>query len=152
MAAICEIDWADEWHDVRIADSDGALVCQRRFAHDEDAIVALIAALRERHVTLAAIERPDGLLVGRLLGAGITLLAIHPNQVKAARDRFRAAAGKSDEFDSMVLCELARSDAHRLPALAPCGDETAALRALVRTREDLVAAHARARQPAARPA
>jgi hypothetical protein len=40
----------------------------------------------------------------------------------------------------MVLCELARTDAHRLPALAPCGDEIAALRALVRTREDLVAA------------
>jgi transposase len=140
MAAFCGIDWADEWHDVRIADADGALVCQRRFAHDEDGIGALIALLIKRAVTVAAIERPDGLLVGRLLAAGITVLAIHPNQVKAARDRFRAAAGKSDEFDSMVLCELARTDAHRLPALALCGDETAALRALVRTREDLVAA------------
>jgi hypothetical protein len=39
-----------------------------------------------------AIERPDGLLVGGLLAAGITLIAIHPNQVAAARDRFRAAA------------------------------------------------------------
>ena len=140
MAAICGIDWADEWNDVRVADSDGDLLCQRRFAHDENGISALIALLIEHAVTVAAIERPDGLLVGRLLAAGITVLAIHPNQVKAARDRFRAAAGKSDEFDSMVLCELARTDAHRLPALAPCGDETAALRALVRTREDLVAA------------
>ena len=68
------------------------------------------------------------------------MLAIHPNQVKAARDRFRAAAGKSDRFDAMVLCELARTDRHRFPALAPCGDETIALRALVRTREDLVKA------------
>jgi transposase len=40
----------------------------------------------------------------------------------------------------MVLCELARTDHHRFPVLAPCGDETLALRALVRTREDLVAA------------
>ena len=38
-----------------------------------------------------------------------------------------------------VLCELARTDSHRFPRLAPICDETAALRALVRTREDLVA-------------
>lgn len=140
MAAISGIDWADDWHDVRIADADGTQICQRRFTHDEDGVSALTATLIEHGVTLVAIERPDGLLVGRLLATGITVLAIHPNQVKAARDRFRAAAGKTDTFDSMVLCELARTDAHRFPALAPCGDETAALRALVRTREDLVAA------------
>jgi transposase len=140
MAAFCGIDWADEWHDVRIADSGGELVCQRRLTHDEDGISALTGLLIAHDVTLAAIERPDGLLVGRLLAAGIRVLAIHPNQVKAARDRFRAAAGKTDQFDSMVLCELARTDAHRFPALAPSNDETAALRALVRAREDLVAA------------
>lgn len=138
MAAICGIDWADEWHDVRIADASGAPLAQRRFSHNEDGIGALLALLGEHAVGLAAIEHPDGLLVGRLLAAGICVLAIHPNQVAAARDRFRAAAGKSDEFDSFVLCELARTDAHRFHALAPSSDETTALRALVRTREDLV--------------
>jgi transposase len=140
MAAICGIDWADEWHDIRVSDVDGALLAQRRFGHDEAGITALLALLREHAVELAAIERPDGLLVGRMLAAGVTVLAIHPNQVAAARDRFRAASGKSDAFDSFVLCELARTDAHRFATLAPSGDETAALRALVRTREDLVAA------------
>lgn len=140
MAAICGIDWADEWHDVRIANGDGEPIAQRRFTHDEDGLCALTALLTDNAVALAAIERPDGLLVGRLLAAGITVLAIHPNQVKAARDRFRAAAGKSDAFDSFVLCELARTDAHRFAVLAPSSDETTALRALVRTREDLVAA------------
>jgi transposase len=140
MAAICGIDWADEWNDVHIADEAGALIAQRRFAHDEEGISALIALLVEREVRLAAMERPDGLLVGRLLAAAVTVLAIHPNQVKAARERFRAAAGKSDGFDSFVLCELARTDAHRFHALAPSSDETTALKALVRTREDLVEA------------
>jgi transposase len=140
MAAVCGIDWADEWHDVRIADAAGVALAQRRFSHDEDGIAALLDLLAEHDVQMAAIERPDGLLVGRLLAAGVTVLAIHPNQVAAARDRFRAAAGKSDEFDSFVLCELARTDAHRFHALAPSTDETTALRALVRTREDLVAA------------
>lgn len=138
MAAICGIDWADEWNDVYIADEAGAPIAQRRFAHDEEGVSALVALLVDRDVRLAAIERPDGLLVGRLLAAGVTVLALHPNQVKAARDRFRAAAGKSDRFDSFVLCELARTDAHRFGALTPSSDETTALRALVRTREDLV--------------
>ena len=141
MSAICGIDWASEWHDVRVADTDtGELLTEARFAHDEAGIRALIEALREQRVERAAIERPEGVLVGRLLAAGIGVLAIHPNQVKAARERFRAAGGKSDRFDAFVLCELVRTDSHRFPALCPSGDETLALRALVRTREDLVAA------------
>src|SRR5205807_7414887 len=91
-------------------------------------------------VTLIAIERPDGLLVERLLDAGLRLLALHPNQVAAARPRFRAAGGKSDRFDAFVLCELARTDHHRFRVLEPNSDQTKALRALSRAREDLVGA------------
>ena len=138
MPAICGLDWASEWHDICIADRDGRRLAERRFTHDEAGVGALIALLVEYRVARVAIERPDGLLVGRLLGAGIKVLAIHPNQVAAARDRFRAAAGKSDRFDAFVLCELARTDHHRFAALAPSSDETVALRVLVRTREDLV--------------
>ena len=89
---------------------------------------------------MVAIERPDGLLVDRLLEAGVRVLALHPNQVKAARDRFRASGGKSDRFDRFVLCELARTDRHRFRMLEPDSDQTKALRALVRAREDLVGA------------
>jgi transposase len=140
MPAVCGIDWADDWHDARVSDADGMPLAQQRFSHDEGGITALLALLSEHAVELVAIERPDGLLVGRLLAAGVTVIAIHPNQVAAARDRFRAAAGKTDSFDSYVLCELAHTDRHRFHALAPSHDETTALRALVRTREDLVAA------------
>lgn len=140
MAAVCGIDWASQWHDVDIADEHGTRLLAARFAHDERGICALIAALTEHRVCRVAIERPDGLLVGRLLAAGITVLAIHPNQLAAARDRFRAAAGKSDPFDGFVLRELCRTDSHRFPVLAPCSDETLALRALVRAREDMVGA------------
>jgi transposase len=140
MGAICGIDWASEWHDVHIADELGDVLARERFAHDERGIGTLIELLGAHSVEVCAIERPDGLLVGRLIAAGVCVLAIHPNQLAAARDRFRAAAGKDDRFDAMVLCELARTDRHRFPALAPSGDETLAIRALVRTREDLVAA------------
>lgn len=139
MAAISGIDWASQWHDVRVADEQtGELLAERRFTHDEAGVRALCDLLVAHEVSACAIERPDGLLVGRLLAAGVPVLAIHPNQVKAARDRFRAAGGKSDRFDAFVLCELARTDRHRFAALAPQGDETLALKALCRAREDLV--------------
>ena len=111
------------------------------------------SAAASSRVARVAIERPER-AAGRP-AAGRRHRAcwpIHPNQLAAARDRFRAAAGKSDRFDAFVLAELARTDMHRFPALAPDRDETNALRALARTREDLVAAARRARQPAARPA
>lgn len=140
MSAISGIDWASDWHDVRISETDGTVLLEERFTHDEAGISELVEVLLAHQVECCAIERPDGLLVGRLLAAGIDVLAIHPNQVKAARDRYRAAAGKSDRFDAMVLCELARTDRHRFPTLASNSDQTMALKALLRTREDLVGA------------
>ncbi len=138
MGATCGIDWASDWHDVHISDEHGQLLVAEQFSHEQTGISALIRLLLAHCVECCAIERPDGLLVGRLLAAGIVVLAIHPNQVKATRDRYRAAAGKNDRFDAFVLCELARTDRHRFPVLAPSSDETLALKALVRTREDLV--------------
>ena len=141
MPATCGLDWAQDHNDICIADAlSGEIVLEQRLSTDETGITALIDTLIDHDVTAVAIEKPDGLLVGRLLGAGQTVLAMHPNQVKAARDRFRAAGGKSDRFDARVLCELARTDRHRFPALTPLRDETAALRALLRTRQDLVEA------------
>src|SRR5438270_13415133 len=139
MGNCAGIDWASEKHDVLIEDPAGEELLAATFARDEDGVSALCGALECFDVELVAIERPDGVLVDRLLEAGVRVLALHPNQVKAARDRFRASGGKSDRFDCFVLCELARTEAHRFRLLEPDSDETKALRALTRTREDLVA-------------
>jgi transposase len=138
MSTVAGIDWASEHHDLRISDAQGALVCERRVAHDERGIAQLIGLLADHKVSRVAIERPEGVVVDRLLEAGVVVLALHPNQVAAARERF-ASAGKSDRLDAFVLAELARTDAHRFRALVPDGDDTRALRALTRAREDLVA-------------
>ena len=135
--AVAGLDWASEHNDLRISDGDGRRVLERRLAHDEAGVARLVALLVEHGVEAVAIERPEGLVVDRLLEAGLCVLAMHPNQVKAARERF-AVAGKSDRFDAYVLAELARTDRHRFPALVPDGDDTRALRALTRAREDLV--------------
>jgi transposase len=133
------IDWAAEAHEVCISE-EGQVAERFSAGHDERGIAALAARLVRAGVERVAIERPDGILVERLLAAGLEVLAIHPNQVKAARPRFAVAHGKSDRFDAYVLAELARTDAHRFRALVPDSDETKALKALTRTREDLVAA------------
>ncbi|MEO9119876.1 MAG: IS110 family transposase [Solirubrobacteraceae bacterium] len=132
------IDWATEKHDVLVAEEDGSEVLAGAFVHDEKGLSALCRTLVRLEVRLVAIERPDGLLVERLLDAGLEVLALHPNKVAAARDRFRVSGGKSDRFDAFVLCELARTDHHRFRILEPDCDQTKAIRALTRAREDLV--------------
>jgi transposase len=132
------VDWASAEHAVCVVDEVGRIVEGRRYRHDERGIRALCARLLEQGVALVAVERPDGLLIERLLDAGLRVIAIHPNQVAAMRPRFSAAGGKSDSFDSFVLAEAARTDAHRFRVLVPDSDQTKALRALSRAREDLV--------------
>ena len=105
--------------------------------HSEPGIRALCARLVRLRVALVALERPDGLLIERLLDAGLAVIAVHPNQVKAMRPRYSVAGGKSDGFDSFVLAELARTDSHRFRVLVPDSDRTKALRAMTRARADL---------------
>ena len=133
------VDWAKDEHAACVVDAAGQIVATRRISHDEAGLVGLCHALLELGVGRVALERPDGVLVERLLEAGLVVLAIHPNQVRAARERYSVAGGKSDAFDAFVLAELARTDAHRFRVLCPDADETKALRALTRAREDLVA-------------
>jgi transposase len=143
MERCAGIDWASEEHALCVVDAAGETPASGLFTHDEAGVRALVTRMRTLGVARVAIERPDGLLVDRLLEAGFTVLPIHPNQLKATRPRYEAAGGKSDGFDAFCLAELARTDSHRLRALCPDSDETKALRALTRTREDLVAARVR---------
>src|SRR5215469_406313 len=132
------VDWASEEHAVCVVDERGRILEGRRYHHSEPGIRALCARLLRLRVTLVAIERPDGLLIERLLDAGLSVVAVHSNQVKAMRPRYSVAGGKSDVFDSFVLAELARTDSHRFRVLVPDSDQTKALRAMTRARDSLV--------------
>jgi transposase len=132
------IDLASEEHRLVVVEHDGRRLEERRYGHSEQGLAALVRRLLELGVARVALERPNGLVVDRLLTAGIIVVPVHPNQLAAARERYRSGRGKSDGFDAYVLAELARTDMHRLRPLEPDGDETRALRALTRAREDLV--------------
>ena len=77
------------------------------------------------------------MLVDALVEAVLRVVPIHPNVLNASRARYRGAA-KSDPGDAYMLADLLRTDGHRFRPLEPQSDELRALRALVRTRDDLV--------------
>jgi transposase len=140
MQTVAGVDWASEKHDVLIEDLDGIRVWAGEVAHDEQGISELCRVLLAAGVIRVAVERPDGLLIERLLDAGLIVMPLHPNQVKAARPRFSVSGGKSDRFDAFVLAELARTDHRRFRVLVPDSDQTKALRALTRGRGELMRA------------
>jgi transposase len=133
------LDWASRIHAVCVVDAHGSVVLQFEVNHDATGLAELCRRLRAAHVTAVAIERPSGLIVDALLEAGLQVVPIHPNVVKATRPRYRSHGGKSDASDAYLLADLLRTDGHRFKPLAPECDEIRALRALVRGRDDLVA-------------
>src|SRR5205814_107620 len=136
------IDWATQAHAVCILDQTGRIHWQGSVPHTAQGLAALLARLRrvrQRGPLRVALERPSGLLVDTLVAAGVEVVPIHPNALKASRPRYSAAGGKSDPGDAFILADLLRTDGHRFPALRPPSDDTRALRALVRGRDALVA-------------
>lgn len=133
------LDWASRLHAVCVIDGHGSVCRHWEVSHDADGLRDLMRALHALGVRRIAIERPSGLLVDALVDAGLEVVPIHPNIVKASRPRYRSHGGKSDASDAYLLADLLRTDGHRFKPLAPQSDEIRALRALVRGRDDLVA-------------
>ena len=65
------VDWASEEHAVCVVDERGRILEGRRYGHNEPGIRALCARLVRLRVAWVALERPDGLLIERLLDAGV---------------------------------------------------------------------------------
>jgi transposase len=133
------LDWASQTHAICVIDARGSGLAQFEVNHDGAGLRELCRRLKAMHIAAVAIERPSGLVVDALLEAGLQVVPIHPNVVKATRPRYRSHGGKTDASDAYLLADLLRTDGHRFKPLAPECDEIRALRALVRGRDDLVA-------------
>jgi Transposase len=88
------VDWASEEHAVCVVDERGRILEGRRYRHSEPGIRALCARLVRLRVALVALERPDGLLIERLLDAGLAVVAVHPNQLRDQLATFWPGASK----------------------------------------------------------
>jgi len=141
MERTAGIDWGSQEHAVCVLNADGSVLMQFAVPHTAAGLAELLRRLArcgppER--LRVGIERPSGLLVDTLVDAGHPVVPIHPNVIKASRPRYRAAGGKSDPGDAFIVADVLRTDGHRFASLRPPSDEIKALRALVRTRADLV--------------
>jgi transposase len=135
------IDWASEEHVVCVLDPAGRKVRSFTVAHSRDGFERLakrLAELGPAATSPVAIERPDGRLVDALLEAGHPVAPVQPNAIKAWRDGEVLSGAKTDPGDAELIAEYLRLRTHRLRILQPFSDETRALRAVVRARDDLV--------------
>lgn len=135
------LDWASQDHAVCVIDEQAQVLLRHTVPHTRQGLSDLcirLVRLAEPAQLPIAIERPSGLLVDTLVEAGFPVVPVHPNVMKACRSRYAAAPGKHDRGDAFILADLLRTDGHRFHPLRPLADETRALRALVRTRDDLV--------------
>lgn len=142
MSLTAGLDWGATNHALCVVNSQGTVIAHFECAHSATGLTELISklgGLASPAELPVAIERPSGLIVETLVDAGFSVVAIHPNVVKACRPRYRAAGGKSDPGDAYMLADILRTDGHRFRPITPLSDELKALRALVRGRDDLVA-------------
>jgi hypothetical protein len=109
------IDWASERHDLLIEDETGERLLGETFRHDEQGITALCDALRCFEVELVAIERPDGVLVERLLESGVRVLVGVAPQPGEGRQGSVSCVGR--EVRSVRLLRVVRARTDRQPSL-----------------------------------
>jgi transposase len=138
QGVVAGIDWASEVHVACVLDADGAVTGRFSFTHDSAAIRSMVRRLRAAGVSGVAIERGDGPVVEELLGAGLAVFVVPSRQIKGLRTRYGSAGNKDDRFDAYVLADTLRTDGHRWTPLRPDTGPTRALRALCRSRKDLV--------------
>ena len=108
MEAYCGIDWAEDHHDIALADQDGQLLARRRISDDAAGLATLLALLAEHGDTPedpvpVAIETPRGLLVACLRATGRPVYPVNPMAVARYRDRYSVSRSKSDHGDAFVL-------------------------------------------------
>jgi len=135
------IDWAAESHDVCVVDPAGKICGRATVAHSQqgfDELTKHLVRWSQQGEVLVGIERPEGRLVDAILEAGYSIVLIPTFAMKDLRRRYAVSGAKSDPGDAYVIADVVRTDGHRLRRLEPLSEQTRALRAVVRARNDLV--------------
>jgi transposase len=133
------VDWAEAEHAACLVDGAGAVVRRLTIPQRPAGLARLRAAITAAEpdpaAVLVAIERPDGLLVDGLLGAGYVVYALNPKAVDRYRERTRLSGGKTDPADAELLARILVTDRDRHHPLRPSGPLVEELRVLARQDE-----------------
>ena len=143
MDVYCGIDWAEDHHDIALADQDGQLLARRRIGDDAAGLAGLLALLAEHGDTPddpipVAIETPRGLLVACLRATGRQVYPINPMSVARYRDRYSVAGRKSDHGNAVVLANVLRTDRHAHRPLPADTELAQAIAVLARAQQNAV--------------
>ena len=141
------IDWASAVHAVCALSDNGRRRARFLVEHTEeglDQLVERLGSFGDRAQVPVALERPDGIIVDRLLDAGHPVVPVKPAAIKAYRSGETPSGAKSDPGDAEVIAEYLRLKIERLRVLQPFSEHTRALRQITRTRTRLVRRRVRA--------
>src|SRR5882724_10583300 len=143
MEVFCGIGWAEDHHDIALADRDGQLLARRRISDDAAGLAQLLVLLAEHgdspdDPVPVAIETPRGLLVACLRATGRAVYPVNPMAVARYRDRHSVAGKKSDHGDAVVLANVLRTDLHAHRQLPADSELAQAIAVLARAQQDTV--------------
>jgi transposase len=143
MDVFCGIDWAEDHHDIALADRDGKLLARRRISDDATGLAELLALLAEHGDTPddpvpVAIETPRGLLTACLRATGRPVYPVNPMAVARYRDRHSVSGKKSDHGDAVVLANVLRTDLGMHRPLPADSELAQAIAVLARAQQDAV--------------
>jgi transposase len=143
VKVFCGIDWAEDHHDIALADQDGQLLARRRISDDAAGLATLLGLLAGHgdhagELIPVAIETPRGLLTSCLRATGRAVYPINPMAVARYRDRHSVAGRKSDHGDAVVLANILRTDAHAHRPLPADTELAQAIAVLARAQQDAV--------------
>ena len=146
-------DWAEDHHDVEVADQTGRRLARARLPEGIAGISRLHALLADHlgeqeidaetgmlaaGVVMVGIETDRGPWVTALVAAGYQVFAINPMSVARYRERHSTSGAKSDAGDAHVLAEIVRLDrAHHRP-VAGDSAEVEGLKLLARMHQSLI--------------
>jgi transposase len=143
MDVYCGIDWAEDHHDIAVADRDGKLLARRRISDDAGGLATLLGLLAEHGDTAGdpvpvAIETPRGLLTACLRATGRPVYPVNPMAVARYRDRHSVSGKKSDHGDAVVLANVLRTDMGMHRPLPADSELAQAIAVLARAQQDAV--------------
>lgn len=143
MDVFCGIDWAEDHHDIALADGDGKLLARLRISDDAAGLAALLDLLAQHgdapeEPVPVAIETPKGLLVACLRATGRKVYPLNPMSVARYRGRHSVAGRKSDHGDAFVMANVLRTDMHAHRPLPADSELAQAVAVLARAQQDAV--------------
>jgi transposase len=142
FAAFVGLDWADQKHDVVLAEA-GAAACESRvLPHTPEAIDAWAGELRRRfggRPVAVCFEQTRGAIAYALLKYDFfVLFPLPPARLAKYREAFASSGAKDDPTDAALLLDYLQRHRDQLRAWRPDSPQTRELQLLAEARRDAV--------------